>query len=260
MPAGGSSAYPFPGLRLAFRRPWSPVTTAKVCDQRLEGCPVDELRAALEREAILLREKDILVQEQEVLRTESEHRLLNGLQMVVSLLSLQGWRAATPEVAAQLSAAANRVAMIERMHRRLHFHDGTNTVRLKQYLQELCQDYAGLADTGEAPRLEILFEGGEIEVPSRTAISLGFIVCELITNAIKHGKGRVIVGLDTDPEKGYALSVCNDGPALPDGFDPAGCKGLGMKVVRSLTRKIGGEFGFGRGTGNQGARFVVLFS
>ncbi len=260
MPAGRSSAYPFPGLRLAFRRPWRPVIAAKVCDQRLEGCPVDELRAALEREAILLREKDILLQEQDVLRTESEHRLLNGLQMVVSLLSLQGWRSTTPEVAAQLSAAANRVAMIERMHRRLHFHDGTKTVRLKEYLQELCQDYAGLADIGGAPRLEILFEGGEIEVPSRTAISLGFIACELITNAIKHGKGRVIVGLDTDPEKGYALSVCNDGPALPDGFDPAGCKGLGMKVVRSLTRKIGGEFAFGRGTGNQGARFVVLFS
>ena len=259
MPAEHPSI-PFPLSRLPFKRLWRPDIAGKVCGQRLEGCQVDELRESLAREAVLLQEKEILLQEQDVLRTESEHRLLNGLQMVVSLLSLQSRTATTPEVSAQLSAAAHRVAMIERVHRRLHAHDGTKTVKLRKFLQEICQDYAGLTDCDEAPRLGILIEGGEIEVPNRTAMSLGFIVCELITNAIKHGKGRVIVGLDTDPEKGYALSVCNDGPALPDGFDPAGCKGLGMKVVRALVHKIGGEFGFGRGTGNQGARFVVLFS
>jgi two-component sensor histidine kinase len=89
---------------------------------------------------------------------------------------------------------------------------------------------------------------------------LGFIASELIINAIKHGKGRVVVSLSTDSEKCYALSVCNDGPSLPDGFDPAECKGLGMKIIRSLAHKIGGEFGFGRGADKQGARFVVLFS
>jgi two-component sensor histidine kinase len=103
-------------------------------------------------------------------------------------------------------------------------------------------------------------EGCEINLPSTTATSLGFIANELITNALKHGRGRIIVGLDTDPDKGYALSVSNDGPPLPDGFNPAACKGLGIKLIQSLVRKIGGDFGFGRGTDNQGARFVVLFS
>jgi len=63
-----------------------------------------------------------------------------------------------------------------------------------------------------------------------------------------------------DPETGYALSVSNTGVALPEDFDPAACKGLGMKIIESLVRKIGGDFGFGRGADNQGARFVVLFS
>jgi two-component sensor histidine kinase len=259
MPAEHPSI-PFARSRFPFTHLWRADIAGKMCDRRRDACLVDELRAALARETSLLHEREILLQEQEVLRAESEHRLLNGLQMVVSLLSLQGRMATMPDVATQLSAAANRVTIIERMHRRLHFHDGTKTVGLKKYLQELCQDYAGLADTGDGPRLNILFEGGEIEIASKTAVSLGFIASELITNAIKHGEGRVIVGLDTDPEKGYALSVCNDGPALPDGFDPARCQGLGMKIIRSLVQKIGGEFGFGRGAGNQGARFVVLFS
>ena len=64
---------------------------------------------------------------------------------------------------------------------------------------------------------------------------------ELITNAVKYGTGRITVSLEPNPEKGYALSVSNDGPGLPEGFDPADRKGLGMRIIRSLVKQIGGE-------------------
>ena len=228
MSAEHSPVHTFPVTRLAFRRLWHPGVTGRVCNQHHADGPVDALRAALARESDLLREKEVLLQEQEVLRSESDHRLLNGLQMVVSLLSLQSRVSGTPEVAMQLAVAAHRVATIERVHRRLHFYDGTKTVGLKKYLQELCHDVLGLADSGDAAGMDILVEGCEIEIPTAIATSLGFIANELITNAVKHGKGRIIVSLDTDPETGYALSVSNRGAALPDDFDPAACKGLGM--------------------------------
>jgi two-component sensor histidine kinase len=91
-------------------------------------------------------------------------------------------------------------------------------------------------------------------------VSLGFIANELITNAAKYGTGRITVSLESNPGKGCALSVCNDGPDLPEGFDPAAGKGLGMRIVRSLVERIGGELRIGRGDKNQGARFTVLFS
>jgi two-component sensor histidine kinase len=47
---------------------------------------------------------------------------------------------------------------------------------------------------------------------------------------------------------------------LPEGFDPAARKGLGMKIIQSLVGRIGGELRIGRGDQNQGARFTVLFS
>jgi two-component sensor histidine kinase len=228
-------------------------------DRHHEDDPLTALRAALARETNLLNEKELLLQEQEVLHAESDHRLLNGLQMVVSLLSLQSRTASIPDVAAQLSIAANRIATIERVHRRLHLHDGAKTVKLKKYLQELCHDAAGLIESGDVTQLDILVEGCEIDVPSATAISLGFIVSELITNAVKHGKGQIMVGLVADPEKCYVLSVSNDGPGLPDDFSSAGCTGLGLKIIQSLVHKIGGDFGFSRGADNQGARFVVRF-
>ena len=106
----------------------------------------------------------------------------------------------------------------------------------------------------------IVVEGIEIELPAVTAIPLGFIANELITNATKYGTGRITVRLEPNSEMGYALSVANEGPALPEAFDPAACKGLGMRIIRSLVKQIGGELRIGRGDRNQGARFTVLFS
>ncbi len=82
----------------------------------------------------------------------------------------------------------------------------------------------------------------------------------ICSNAVKYGTGRITVSLEPDSETDYALSVANDGPALPDGFDPAACKGLGMRIIRSLIEQIGGELRIGRGDMSQGTRFTVLFS
>jgi len=144
--------HPFLGSRLAFRRLWQPGFTKH--SPSLEDCTADALRAALARESLLLQEKEILRQEHEILRAECDHRLLNGLQMVVSMLSLQSRSAGTPEVAMQLSAAANRVATIERVHRRLHLHDGSKSVGLKKFLQELCEDASGLSYANRASDAE----------------------------------------------------------------------------------------------------------
>jgi two-component sensor histidine kinase len=179
--------------------------------------------------------------------------------MIVSLLSLQSRASENAEVASQLAAAADRIATIGRIHHRLHSLDGVQTFALKQYLEDLCHDFSMMLFTAHPTRI-IVVEGIEFELPAVTAIPLGFIANELITNAAKYGTGQITVGLEPNPEKGYALSVANDGPGLPHGFDPADSKGLGMKIIRSLVRGIGGELRIGRGNGNQGTRFTVLFS
>ena len=227
------------------------------CDYSLPGCPVNSLRESSAREAILLREKEALILEQETSHRESDHRLLNGLQIVVSLLSLQSRTASDPATAAQLSIAAKRVATIERIHRRLHTNDGTQTVAFRKYLEEFCRDFSGIMDS-EDPVIRV--GGTEVMLPAATAIPLGFIVNELVTNAVKYGKGNIRVRLDAGPGSSYALSVSNAGPAMPEGYDPASSKGLGMKIVQSFARKIGGKLIFARDDGDQGARISILFA
>jgi two-component sensor histidine kinase len=220
--------------------------------------PAEALRDALAREQALLRRLQSSVADHENLRDESNHRLLNGLQIVVSLLKMQAL-AATPEAGVQLSAAAQRVLAIELIHRRLHINDGTKFVAFKEHLEAFCTDFTGVMSSEVGSAQDILVECDDVSLPTIIAIPLGFIISELITNAIKYSTGRVTVSLKGRPDAICALTVANDGPPLPEGYDPAASKGLGMKIVQSFVRQIQGEFQFGRNTGNQGAQFTVLF-
>jgi two-component sensor histidine kinase len=218
-----------------------------------------ELRKALQQAQIQLDRKDRRIRQKELLRRESDHRLLNGLQMVASLLSTQSRLTKESEAAAQLSSAANRVVIIGSVHRRLRALDCVESVELKQHLEKLCRDLAGIL-TIEGPKEALAVEGIALTVPTAIGIPLGFIVSELVTNSATHAKGKITVGLAADPRAGYALSVSDEGPGVPEGFDPAKSKGLGMRIVSSLVKLIDGQLLCGRGDRGHGARFTVNFS
>ncbi len=219
-----------------------------------------ERRPILQRcsECSLLRQRDEVIQRQAILNQESDHRLLNGLQMIVSLLSLESRASKNVEVASQLTVAADRIATIGRIHQRLHSFDGVQTLALKRFLDDLCRDFSMMLSS-ERPERIICLDGIELTLPAVTAMPLGFIVNELITNAIKYGTGRITVSLAPGPEKAHALSVSSDGPGLPEDWDPADLKVLGMKIIRSLVEQIHGKLQIDRGDRSRGARFTVLF-
>jgi two-component sensor histidine kinase len=216
-----------------------------------------ELQMVRAREQALIREKADLLARQDIVAQEFEHRLLNSLQIVVSLLSLQG-RIAGPEAAAQLTVAAARIAAFGRVHRWLHRIDYLESVKFKQYLEHLCEDISGLLFHGETTRT-IAVDGPEIDIPAQFATPLGFIVNELIVNSAKYARTNITVGLATTPATGHSLSVSDDGPGLPAEFDPAESKGLGMKIIASLVKQIDGRLHIASGEGGRGARFTVTF-
>jgi two-component sensor histidine kinase len=217
-----------------------------------------QLREALAREQVLLDQKDELIRHKDLMSRESDHRLMNGLQMVASLLSLQSRQAQSAKAAEQLTVAANRIATIGSVHRRLHALDHVGSVQLTQYLETLCHDLEGILP-GDGAEHNLAVEGIALEVPTSIGIPLGFIVSELVTNSAKYARGKIAVSLSVNPGQGYALSVSDDGPGFPVGFDPTNSKGLGMKIVSSLVNQIDGQLLFGQNLG-QGARFTVLFS
>ena len=218
-----------------------------------------QLENALAREAALVRDKNDLLERHATMAQEFEHRLVNSLQLIVSLLSLQSRAATTPEAATQLQIAANRVAALGRVHRQLHLLDHQETVEFKQYIQHLCEDLSGLLFQ-EGAKHAVVVEGANVEIPTALGIPLGFIVNELITNSAKYAEGTIIVRLGTRSAVSHSLSVSDDGPGLPADFDLAGGRGLGMKIIRSLVKQIGGELHIASAEDRHGACFTVTFS
>ena len=216
-----------------------------------------ELRASLAREKALINENSELLRRQDTLAQEFEHRLSNSLQLVVGSLSLQSWAASTPEAADQLAIAARRIMALGRVHHRLHLLDHRDKVEFKPYLEQLCVDLSDLlfeAQTDDA----IVVEGPEIEIPSASAVPLGFIVNELITNSVKHTKSHITVRIETMSATSHSISVFDNGPGLV-GLDPANSTGRGMKIIQSLADQIDATFQILPGGHGCGARFTVTF-
>ena len=244
----------FPTSEIVYQCPW---VWLDGYEQREQEELTADFRAALSREAALLREKSELMQRQDLLTLEFEHRLLNSLQIIVSLLSLQS-RTASPEAAAQLTAAAHRISSFGRVHLGLHLLDHKEGVEFKQYLRNLCSDLSGLFFDGNTAR-RIVVEGIATDIPTTLAIPLGLIVNELITNSAKYAPGNITVRLDTTSKGDHSVSVLDDGPGLPSGFRPARSKGLGMRILASLVKQIGGKLQITAGENDRGVCFTVMF-
>jgi two-component sensor histidine kinase len=216
------------------------------------------LQASLAREAALRKQKRDLSQRHVILVREFEHRITNGLQLIASLLSLQSRTMPTPEARSQLSIAARRVVALGTVHHRLHRLDQPRNVKFKEFLTGLCGDLSDLLFQNRTDRA-IVVEGTTVELPSSLASTLGLITSELITNAGKYANGDIIVRVEKAGPGTYSLSVHDDGPGLPAGFDSVRNKGLGMKIIGSLAKQIDGKLQTAVGEGGRGTRCTVTF-
>ena len=192
----------------------------------------------------------------EMTSSEVDHRAMNSLQFVASLLQLQSRTAVLPETAQQLRAAANRVLAVARVHRTFTTIGTTDRVPILAHLRTLCGEVS--SSVGSEIRLE---SHDEVDVPKGQVLAIGLIVNELVTNAHKHAGDPISVAFRRIDPTQHELSVLDRGPGLQAGFvvtDPAG-KGLGMKVVSALAAQLGGAFYATNHPIGPGARFTITF-
>jgi len=81
-----------------------------------------------------------MIDDDELLGKEADHRIRNSLQLVASLLQIQARRGGRVDAAAELLAASRRVACIAAVHERLYRDPRAGFVALRPYLEELCVD------------------------------------------------------------------------------------------------------------------------
>ena len=174
------------------------------------------------------------VSQAQLMAREIDHRVMNSLQFISSLLAMQSRGAGTDDAGEQLRMAANRVAAVAQVHRNFYVENATEVSAIA-FLRRLCTDLAGIVGR----QIEVV--GDEGDVPTTSIQPVGLIVNELVTNAAKHGGGPIEVAFRVKPGE-RTISVCDEGQGLPPGFDPyQATKSLGMKVVTTLARQLGGH-------------------
>ncbi len=191
----------------------------------------------------------------EMLVAESNHRIANNLTLIAGLVRLQasslvkaGGVLTAAEACHLLEEVSIRIDAVGRLHRLLATRMGEPRLDLGQYLQEVAS--AAAASMSARGDTSLVFRStAACEIASREALPIGFIVGELVTNAVKYAHpsrvaGRIEVGCRRSPGGATVIEVADDGVGLPEGFDPRSDGGLGMRVVRSLAAQIGASLVF----------------
>jgi two-component sensor histidine kinase len=107
------------------------------------------------------------------------------------------------------------------------------------YLRTLCDDLKATA-----PEHVIRLDAVPVLLPTDSAVPLGLIVTELVTNAIKHaqspdGNRTIEVRFGPVEDGELELSVRDYGVGVPPGFEPERCGGsLGMRVITGLALQL----------------------
>jgi two-component sensor histidine kinase len=228
--------------------------------EALAGIVMDQMELRLAaRNAVanleqVVEQKDAALGRSKLLAREIDHRVMNSLQQVAALLSLQS-RELDEAGARQLRLASGRVDAVARVHQHIYQTGDDETFSCLRYLGRLCDDLSSLM----AKKGKITVEGSEAELPIEIISPIGLAVNELVTNSAKAAASIVSVSFERTGERDYQLSVSDDGNGLPDNFAPETTGGLGMKVVRMVARQLGGTLSFGRSDALGGARFTIRF-
>ncbi len=235
---------------------WLRVTMRDAHQKKQRELLTREWQASLMREEALRKKNQDLLDRQRARTQEFEHRLFNGLQLVASMLLLQR-RNSTFAAAAQLTIAAARITAFGCVHRRVHLAN-EDMVEIKQHLQLLCDDLTGLLFHDAVAR-HVVVDGARYKIPTALAVPIGLIVNELITNSVKHANTDITVRLDSITPVSHSISVTDEGPGLPEGFDPDKSDGLGMQIVQALVKEIGGDLRFLSGAKGHGTTVTLTF-
>lgn len=194
------------------------------------------------------------LRDREMLLREIHHRVRNSLMLVSSFLMLHA-RGADAKTRAALELIQARVTSIGMVHETLYAGSHLGSVSISEYLGRLLPELSASLGAGERG-IVLDCEAGDVAVPGDQASTLGLIVSEAVTNAVKYafgdGGGRVLVTAQVLSDGLMELCVQDDGK----GTSGDGKVGLGSQLLTALAGQLGGRVTV---TGGSGTLVRVTF-
>ena len=199
--------------------------------------------------------------EKEMLLKEVHHRVKNNLQTVSSLLSLQTRNVEETQMRNLLKSTQNRVISMAMVHEMLYMRKDISQIEYKSYVQEL-SEYLIRSIKGLDSKVQLKIDIPEIKLGIDTAIPLGLLINEAVTNALKYGfaddqEGEIYIALKKEIDRHYVLNIGDNGVGFPDTINYKNSKSLGLKLIHNLTRQLKGSIQ--KDTSKKGTNYIIKF-
>lgn len=178
--------------------------------------------------------------EKETLLKEVHHRVKNNLQVISSLLHLQSTRLPDRETAGAFKDSINRIKSMAAIHETLYRSIDIARVNFDNYVKSLAGILYESYGIGIG-RVSLNTDVQNISFEIDTAVPVGLVINELVSNALKHAfpdnrKGSIMISLRKTDGGHYELSVSDDGVGLPNEFDLDKSASLGMHLIHNLVK------------------------
>ena len=190
----------------------------------------EELRQANEQNELLLR--------------EIHHRVKNNLQIINSLLSLQSRKTSNPDVIAMMRESSSRIHSIALIHNKLYEQQRINRLDIQDYIEQLG---AHLLSIYNVQKKDVRFgvKAHDVLLDIDTAIPIGLILTELITNSLKYAfegreQGQIHIAVKRDGDREYELVFKDDGIGIPEDKRQQTSETLGFRLIHSLVSQLAG--------------------
>jgi two-component sensor histidine kinase len=203
---------------------------------------ISERRAIeMEKADLQARTDDLLIQK-EMLLAEMQHRIVNSLQIIASILMLKARAVTSEETRQHLQDAHRRVMSVAAVQEHLHASGRTDVIEIAPYLHKLCESLSqSMIGESRPATIDVRADAGQ--VVSGDAVSLGLIVTELVINALKYAFpdqskiAIVTVRYETNGTD-WKLSVSDNGVGRKEKIGPAVKGGLGTSLVKALAQQL----------------------
>jgi two-component sensor histidine kinase len=214
-----------------------------------------------EREVEDLKQKN--AEQKEIMLREIHHRVKNNLAIVISLLNLQLRNNSDQELRRIIRDIEMRIRSMALIHEHLYRSDNLDRIPLASYLESLATIITG---TFSGHRVNLVTALDATDVSIETALPLGLIANELLTNAFKYAfprqqDGEIQIRLHEETLGVFVLTIKDNGVGLPESFSLESEKSLGMFIVKLLVEQLDAEIDINRFNGTTfQVRFRNLFS
>jgi len=198
------------------------------------------------RNAIIMRQNEQLqhlLSEKDWLVKEIHHRVKNNFHIVASLLEIQSSYLKNDEALSAIRESQHRIHSMSLIHQKLYQSDRYSIVHMPEYIYEIVEYLKESFDIRKKIRFELNIE--QIKLNHAIAITLGLIVNEAITNAIKYAfvemdEGTVNISLKHISTCKVLLCIADNGRGLPADYDQRLFTSMGMDLLKGLSEEIGG--------------------